>query len=73
MKLSYSLCSNSFSSWANAYLGFPRLALMAGNSNFVKQTMQLVYYGVNLLGQVAGVHCSGRCALLLSSTLEKRC
>lgn len=42
-----------------SYLCLPSIALMAGDADFIEQAMQLANYGVDLLGQVTGIHVVG--------------
>lgn len=44
---------------AGAYLGFSRFAVMVRDPDLVKEPVQLADDGVDLLGQVAGVHVAG--------------
>ncbi len=42
---------------SQTYLGLARLAIMVRHADLVKQAVQLANYGVDLLYQVASIHC----------------
>lgn len=56
----------------DTHLGLASLAVMSRDANLVKQAVQLSNAAIDLLGQVAGVHCGQKVVRLHGGQRRRR-